>query len=122
MGYEITIIASYTTFFLVIVAAWVGGYLDGLQHSLQDVLLGKMGDNRASYGVKCTHHSISRSHSSRQYERLLIYGNSTALMSNRVVNDPNANAVQDGLGKDIGGLVGKGGIGESIGDTLSKGL
>ena len=52
MGYEIPIIAAYTTFLLVACAAWVGGYLDPLQHSLQDVLLGKMGDNRASYGVK----------------------------------------------------------------------
>ena len=53
MGYEIPIVAGYTTFLLVVFTAWVGGYLDPLQHSLQDVLLGKMGDNRASYGVKC---------------------------------------------------------------------
>ena len=39
-------------FSLVIFTAWVGGYLDPLQHSLQDMILGKMGDNRASYGVK----------------------------------------------------------------------
>lgn len=52
MGYETTIIAGYTTFLLVIFAAWIGGYLDPLQHQLQDVILGKMGDNRASYGLK----------------------------------------------------------------------
>ena len=52
MGYEIPIIAGYTTFLFVAFTAWVGGYLDPLQHSLQDILLGKMGDNRASYGVK----------------------------------------------------------------------
>lgn len=30
--------------------------------------------------------------------------------------------MQDGVGKGVGGLVGKGGIGESVGSTLSKGL
>lgn len=43
-------------------------------------------------------------------------------MSNRVVEEENANAIQDGLSKNVGGLVGKGGVGEGIGDTLSKGL
>ena len=52
MGYEISIIAGYTTFLLVVFTAWVGGYLDPLQHSLQDIILGKMGDNRVSYGAK----------------------------------------------------------------------
>ena len=52
MGYEIPIIAGYTTFLAIFFTAWVGGYLDGLQHSLQDIILGKMGDNRASFGVK----------------------------------------------------------------------
>lgn len=52
MGYEIPIIAGYTTLLLVLFTAWVGGYLDPLQHQLQDLILGKMGDNRASFGVK----------------------------------------------------------------------
>lgn len=52
MGYELPILATYTTLLLALFTAWVGGYLDPLQHSLQDMILGKMGDNRASYGVK----------------------------------------------------------------------
>ena len=43
-------------------------------------------------------------------------------MSQRVVEEKNTNALQDGVGKGVGGLVGKGGIGEGVGDTLSKGL
>ena len=115
MGYEVTIVAGYTTFLFVVFAAWVGGYLDPLQHSLQDVLLGKMGDNRASYGVK------SNLPPSIITTKLLTHRPS-ALMSNRVVEDENTNAIQDGVGKGLGGLVGKGGVGEDIGNTLSKGM
>ena len=43
-------------------------------------------------------------------------------MSNRVVEDENTNAVQDGVGKGVSGLVGKGGIAEDVGNTLSKGM
>ena len=52
MGYELQITAAYTTLLLVLAAAWVGGYLDGAQHTAQDLILGKMGENRASYGIK----------------------------------------------------------------------
>jgi len=52
MGNELPIIIAYTTFLLVLTAAWVGGYLDKYQHALQDLALGRMGENRASYGVK----------------------------------------------------------------------
>ena len=38
------------------------------------------------------------------------------------MEDENANAVQDNVGKGAGDVVGKGGIGEGIGDTLSKGM
>lgn len=62
MGYEISIIAGYTTFLLVVFTAWVGGYLDPLQHSLQDIILGKMGDNRVSYGAKSKSQGLSNSH------------------------------------------------------------
>lgn len=51
-----------------------------------------------------------------------IYVVLTALMSNRVVEDKDLNAVQDDVGKSAGGLVGKGGMGEGVGDVLSKGL
>ncbi len=52
MGNELPIIIAYTSFLLVLTAAWVGGYLDKYQHALQDLALGRMGENRASYGVK----------------------------------------------------------------------
>ena len=117
MGYEIPIIAGYTTFFLVIFAAWVGGYLDPLQHSLQDAILGKMGDNRASSGVKS------------ELTRSLMPENSFFLLtciegalSQRVTDDKNANAAQDQAAQNVGGQVGKGGAGQGVGDTLSKGL
>ena len=40
----------------------------------------------------------------------------------RVTEDEDVNKLQDEVGKDAGGVVGKGGIGEGIGTTLSKGL
>ena len=55
MGYEIPILVGYNTLLLVLAAAWIGGYLDPYQRTLQDLVLGKMGDNRASFGVKCTY-------------------------------------------------------------------
>lgn len=54
MGYEIPILIFYNTLLAVLGAAWVGGYLDPYQRMAQDLILGKMGDNRASFGVKST--------------------------------------------------------------------
>ena len=54
MGYELPLIVGYTLFSLIIAAAWVGGYLDPYQKKLQNLALDKMGDNRASYGIKST--------------------------------------------------------------------
>ena len=39
-----------------------------------------------------------------------------------ITEDEDINKVQDEVGKDAGGVVGKGGIGEDVGNTLSKGL
>ena len=36
--------------------------------------------------------------------------------------DENVDKLQSDLGKDVGGQVGKGGVGEGIGNTLSKGI
>ena len=36
--------------------------------------------------------------------------------------DRNVDTLQGDLGKDVGGQVGKGGVGEGVGKTLSKGL
>ena len=52
MGNEILVIAIVTVFSLVVGAAWVGGYLDKYQSKAQDIALDKMGENKASYGLK----------------------------------------------------------------------
>lgn len=52
MGYEILLIIGFTLSSLVIGAAWVGGYLDKYQSKAQEVALDKMGENKASYGLK----------------------------------------------------------------------
>ncbi|KAG8527008.1 uncharacterized protein KY384_008437 [Bacidia gigantensis] len=111
MGSELYIIAGYNTLLLGLLFAWIGGYLDPLQHQLQDVILGKMGDNRASFGAKSGEEMLAD-----------LLALSTGLMSQRVVEDKNITDVQDGAAKEVGGAVGKGGIGQGIGDTLSKGL
>ena len=52
MGHELAIVVGFTIFSLFVTAAWVGGYLDPYQKELQNLVLDKMGDNRASYGIK----------------------------------------------------------------------
>lgn len=54
MGNELLLIIGFTVFSLFVTAAWVGGYLDPYQKKLQNLALDKMGDNRASYGIKST--------------------------------------------------------------------
>ncbi|KAF6240190.1 hypothetical protein HO173_001800 [Letharia columbiana] len=97
MGNELLLIIGFTIFSLVVTMAWVGGYLDTYQHTLQNVILDKTGENRASYGLK-------------------------TVLTGQKTGDQDLDAVQDGVGSGVGGLVGKGGVGESIGSTLSKGL
>lgn len=46
----------------------------------------------------------------------------TAVLTGQKSGDEDLDAVQDGVGSGVSGLVGKGGIGEGIGSTLSKGL
>lgn len=64
MGNELLLIIGFTVFSLFVTAAWVGGYLDPYQKKLQNLALDKMGDNRASYGIKSTEHS-QRTHEIR---------------------------------------------------------
>ncbi|KAK0515748.1 hypothetical protein JMJ35_001782 [Cladonia borealis] len=98
MGYELHIIIAFTLLSLVVGAAWVGGYLDPYQSKAQELLLDKMGENKASYGLKST------------------------ITGQHITDDEDVNKVQDEVGKDAGGVVGKGGIGEDVGNALSKGL
>lgn len=54
MGNELLLTVGFTLLSLFVTAAWVGGYLDPYQKMLQNLMLDKMGDNRASYGIKST--------------------------------------------------------------------
>lgn len=121
MGNEILLIIGFTIFSLVVTMAWVGGYLDTYQHTLQDILLDRTGENRASYGLKSTVLIIISKiiPVQRAFANFFIV---TAVLTGQKTGDEDLNAVQDGVGSGIGGLVGKGGIGESVGSTLSKGL
>ena len=47
---------------------------------------------------------------------------SSGLMGQRVTDDKDVNAAQDSAAQGVGGQVGKGGVGQGVGDTLSKGL
>ncbi|MCJ1266802.1 hypothetical protein MMC22_006687 [Lobaria immixta] len=98
MGNEIILIVIFTVLALGVGFAWVGGYLDKYQSKAQEKALDAMGENKASYGLKGT------------------------LKGQRIGSDENINNLQDNVGDQAGGLVGKGGIGESIGGALSKGL
>ena len=90
---------------------------------LQDMLLDKTGENRASYGLKSM---ISEYH----LKNVLSWSEClfadpfvvTAALTGQKTGDKDLDAVQDGVGSGVGGLVGKGGVGEGIGSTLSKGL
>ena len=44
----------YALISIVVIGAWVAGYLDKYQKVAQDATLGAMGDNRMSYGLKST--------------------------------------------------------------------
>lgn len=47
-----TVSIAYTILSVVVAWAWVLGHLDKYQHMAQNAVLGSMGDNRASFGVK----------------------------------------------------------------------
>ena len=47
---------------------------------------------------------------------------SGTITGQKVTDDKDFNELQGGIGDGVGGLVGKGGIGEEIGAGLSKGL
>ncbi|MCJ1292359.1 hypothetical protein MMC34_003909 [Xylographa carneopallida] len=83
---------------IALVGAWVGGYLDRYQKIAQDHALDAMGENRASYGVK------------------------SVLKGQQLSDDKDLNDLQNDTADTVGGLVGKGGLGESVGSALSEGL
>jgi len=83
---------------IALVGAWVGGYLDRYQKIAQDHALDAMGENRASYGLK------------------------SALKGQQLSEDKDLSNLQNDTADTVGGLVGKGGLGESVGSALSEGL
>ncbi|MCJ1478499.1 hypothetical protein MMC13_007179 [Lambiella insularis] len=92
----ISVVFAFLT--IAFVGAWVGGYLDRYQKIAQDSALDAMGENRASYGLK------------------------SALKGQQLSEDKDLKDFQNDTADTVGGLVGKGGIGETVGSTLSQGL
>ncbi|KAJ5584357.1 uncharacterized protein N7459_004157 [Penicillium hispanicum] len=82
----------------VLLAAWVAGYLDPYQKRLQEIVLDFMGETRVSYGFK------------------------RSLTGKKLTEDENLSKIQDRLGSQLGGIFGKGGLGEGLGSVMSKGL
>ncbi|MCJ1286687.1 hypothetical protein MMC26_006033 [Xylographa opegraphella] len=92
----ISLFAALVT--IALVGAWVGGYLDRYQKIAQDHALDAMGENRASYGLK------------------------SALKGQQLSDDKDLSSLQNDTADTVGGLVGKGGVGEGVGSVLSEGL
>ncbi|KAJ5508274.1 hypothetical protein N7527_010417 [Penicillium freii] len=88
----------FLTFQIILLGAWVAGYLDPYQKQLQELLLDYMGETEVSYGLK------------------------KSLTGKKLTEDQNLSKIQDQLGNQLGGLFGKGGLGEGFGSVLSKGL
>ncbi|KAJ5856557.1 uncharacterized protein N7529_010501 [Penicillium soppii] len=88
----------FIIFQVIFLAAWVSGYLDPYQKQLQELLLDYMGETKVSYGLK------------------------RSLTGKKLTEDQNLSKIQDQLGDQLGGMFGKGGLGEGLGSVLSKGL
>ncbi len=54
MGNEVLLSVIFAVIAIALGAAWVGGYLDAYQAKAQEKALDAMGENKASYGLKCT--------------------------------------------------------------------
>ncbi|KAJ5189142.1 hypothetical protein N7491_005466 [Penicillium cf. griseofulvum] len=88
----------FLTFQVILLGAWVAGYLDPYQKQLQEILLDYMGESKVSYGLK------------------------KSLTGKKLTEDQNLSKIQNQLGNQLGGIFGKGGLGEGLGSMLSKGL
>ncbi|KAJ5627171.1 hypothetical protein N7528_004598 [Penicillium herquei] len=83
---------------IILLGAWVSGSLDPYQTTLQEIILDTMGETKVSYGLK------------------------KSLTAKKLTEDENLSKIQDQLGNQLGGIFGKGGLGEGLGSVLSKGL
>ncbi|KAF4759714.1 hypothetical protein N7455_001588 [Penicillium solitum] len=88
----------FLTFQVILLGAWVAGYLDPYQKQLQELLLDYMGETKVSYGLK------------------------KSLTGKKLTEDQNLSKIQDQLGNQLAGIFGKEGLGEGLGSVLSKGL
>ena len=111
-----TVTIVYATLTLIVSGLWVMGYLDAYQKMAQNALLGAAGDNRMSYGLK----SAILPCCTRGLKPLLM--TLGTIKSQEVTDDKDFQQLQGDVADTAGGLVGKGGIGEGIGSTISKGL
>ncbi|KAN0071146.1 hypothetical protein V8E54_010577 [Elaphomyces granulatus] len=83
---------------IVLVAAWIAGYLDPYQRQLQEYVLDKMGETKQMFEEGVSDNKI------------------------HVVEDKNVNAIQDNVGNQAGGLFGKGGVAHGIGGTVGRNI
>ncbi|KAJ5796029.1 uncharacterized protein N7518_004569 [Penicillium psychrosexuale] len=88
----------FLAFHVILLTAWVSGYLDPYQKQLQELLLDYMGESKVSYGLK------------------------RSLTGKKLTEDQNLSKIQDQLGNQLGDMFGKGGLGEGLGSVLGKGL
>ncbi|KAJ5662181.1 uncharacterized protein N7477_009797 [Penicillium maclennaniae] len=88
----------YLVLQVILFLAWVLGYLDPYQKKMQEIILDAMGENKVSYGLK------------------------RSLTGKKLIEDKNFSKIQDQLGSELAGTFGKGGIGEGVGNVLSKSL
>jgi hypothetical protein len=104
----------FIIFQVIFLAAWVSGYLDPYQKQLQELLLDYMGETKVSYGLKSM-----LSENKRRISTKITLG---SLTGKKLTEDQNLSKIQDQLGDQLGGMFGKGGLGEGLGSVLSKGL
>jgi hypothetical protein len=104
------------TISLLVLFAWVTGQLDPLQKKLQEILLDLMGETKLSYGLK------SAAHWHALFSTWVADNFTESLTGKKLVEDQNLSKLQDKLGSDVGGIIGKGGLGHGLGTGLSKNL
>ncbi|KAJ5679229.1 hypothetical protein N7462_007473 [Penicillium macrosclerotiorum] len=88
----------YLALQVLLFGAWVSGTLDPYQKKCQEIILDAMGETKVSYGLK------------------------KSLTGKKLTEDQNLSKIQDQMGNQLGGLFGKGGLGEGLGSAVSKGL
>lgn len=103
---------------LVLFGAWVSGYLDPYQKKLQEIILDCMGETKVSYGLKSKWTATQPYLTLPSLTPLLI----ESLTAKKLTEDQNLRKIQDQLGSQLGGVFGKGGIGEGLGSIVGKGL